>query len=386
MTRKEQEELAMIKSNISVDLINRQVNFKYTFIRDVNLLHDNRRQAIAIDTKLESRLKAKQELIDYNKEIRDFLDRGVLRELSNHELESWEGPVNYISHHGVLKPGSATTKLRVVSNSSLDNNNSGLSLNDCLPKVPNTLVPLIQLTVAWRSYQHCVVWDLSKAYNVVHTTDKELHLRRLVRRWGDDQDDWLTFGLTQMHFGDRCAMCNLEVAKAKVADLGQDINPEAVAMIKMTYVDDGAGGGSKETFDRLIGEETSDKEGNLSYSGTVAQIFALGGFTIKVMVWDGESRSPIIDKLGGGVLGLEWDPVSDYINMHLAVNLSLKKANIRLGPEITLDDLSQLSEIPLTKRIGISQINTIYDPLGLLAPLTIRYKLTLQKIAGLSLG
>ena len=151
-------------------------------------------------------------------------------------------------------------------------------------------------------------------------------------------------------------------------------------------VDDGAGKGTKETVDRLIGEETSDDEGNLSYSGTVAQIFALGGFTIKVMVRDGESRSPIIDKLGGGVLGLEWDPVSDYINMHLAVNLSHKKANIRLGPEITLDDLSQLSEIPLTKRIGISQINTIYDPLGLLAPLMIRYKLTLQKIASLSLG
>ena len=39
----------------------------------------------------------------------------------------------------------------------------------------------------------------------------------------------------------------------------------------------------------------------------------------------------------------------------------------------------------MTKRIGVSQINAIYDPLGLLAPLTIRYKLTLQKIASLSL-
>ena len=79
-------------------------------------------------------------MLAYNKEFQEFLDRGVLRQLTKHELESWEGPVNYISHHGVLKPGSTTTKLRVVSNSSLDNNNSGLSLNDCLPKVPNTLV------------------------------------------------------------------------------------------------------------------------------------------------------------------------------------------------------------------------------------------------------
>ena len=86
------------------------------------------------------------------------------------------------------------------------------------------------------------------------------------------------------------------------------------------------------------------------------------------------------------MLGLVWDPVSDYISMYLAVNLSHKKANVRRGPKITLDDLSQLSEIPLTKRIRISQINTIYDPLGLLAPLTIHLNLTLQKMTSLSLG
>ena len=114
----------------------------------------------------------------------------------------------------------------------------------------------------------------------MHTTNQELHLRRLVWRWGDDQSDWLTFGLTRMHLGDRCAMCGLEVSKVKVADLGQDISLEAVALIKMTYVDDGSGGGTMDTVDRLIGEEASDDKGNLSYSGTVAQIFALGGFMI----------------------------------------------------------------------------------------------------------
>ena len=157
-------------------------------------------------------------------------------------------------------------------------------------------------------------------------------------------------------------------------------------MIKKTYVDDGSGGGTKNTVDRLIGKEIADKDGNLRYKGTVAQILALGCFSIKVMVKNGKTRPHIIDKLGGDVLGLAWDPASDSINMHLAVNVSLKKANVRLGPKINLDNLDQLSDIPLTKRIGISQINAIYDSLGLLAPLTIRYKLTLQKITSLSLG
>ena len=189
-----------------------------------------------------------------------------------------------------------------------------------------------------------------------------------------------------MHFEDRCAMCGLEVAKTKVADLGKNIDPAAVDMIKMTYVDDGSGGGTKETVDRLIGEETTDAKGNLIYSGTVNQIFALGGFSLKVMVRDRESLPDITEKLGGGVLGLSWDPLHDDISMHLAVNMSLKKANVRLGPELTESELHYIALIPLSKRIAVSQVNAIYDPLGLLAPLTIRYKLTLQKITSLSLG
>ena len=59
-----------------------------------------------------------------------------------------------------------------------------------------------------------------------------------------------------------------------------------------------------DTVDRLIGEETSDEQSNLTYSGTVAQIFALGGFSLKVIVRDGESRPKIIDKLGGRERGV----------------------------------------------------------------------------------
>ena len=125
-------------------------------------------------------------------------------------------------------------------------------------------------------------------------------------------------------------------------------------------MDDGSRGGAQETVERLIGNEIADKDGNLSYTGTVSQIFALGGFSIKVMVRNGETRPHIINKLRGGVLGLAWNPTSD-----------LKKDNVRLGSMINLETLDQLTNMPLTKWIGISLINAIYDPLCLLAPLTI---------------
>ena len=98
---------------------------------------------------------------------------------------------------------------------------------------------------------------MSKAYNVVLTFVEELHMRRLVWRWGRGEGEWETYGFTRMHFGDRPAMAGLEVAKHKVADLGANIDPLAAQMIKKGYVDDGAGGGSKEDVERLIGDETA---------------------------------------------------------------------------------------------------------------------------------
>ena len=128
----------------------------------------------------------------------------------------------------MLKPGSATTSLRVVSNSSLDNNNSGLWNNDILPKGPNALCPLQQSLAHWRTQQNVVVADLAKAYNTVLTYPEEMHMRRLMWRWGKTEDKWLTYGLTKMHFGDRPAACGLEVVKRLVAEAGADIDPKAV--------------------------------------------------------------------------------------------------------------------------------------------------------------
>ena len=64
-----------------------------------------------------------------------------------------------MSHHGVPKPRSTATTLRVVCNSSLDNDNCGVSYNDLLPKGPNTLVPLLQVLITWRIYEEVVIWD-----------------------------------------------------------------------------------------------------------------------------------------------------------------------------------------------------------------------------------
>ena len=67
------------------------------------------------------------------------------------------------------------------------------------------------------------------------------------------------------------------------------------------------------------------------YMGTVAKIMSLGGFKIKYMICNGETRPEILELYGGSVLGLPWDTSEDMIRLSMDVNLSPKKEGIRTG-------------------------------------------------------
>ena len=66
--------------------------------------------------------------------------------------------------------------------------------------------------------------------------------------------------------------------------------------------------------------------------------------------------------------------------MKLEVNLSEKVQKIRQGQAVTPVTIDLLDQTVLTRRIMLSQVYAIYDPLGLLSPITIKYKLVLQKM------
>ena len=126
---------------------------------------------------LEKRLTRNKTRHIYNAEFRGYVERGVFKELTKVEMETWEGPVNYISHHGVPKQSSGTTTLRLVSNSSLKNAQSGgVSYNDFLVKGPNSLQPHLQVIADFRMLPNVVTWDYAKAYNTVHTYPEEMHI------------------------------------------------------------------------------------------------------------------------------------------------------------------------------------------------------------------
>ena len=134
-----------------------------------------------------------------------------------------------------------------------------------------------------------MIWDYEKAYHTIHTHPPEMHLRRIVWRFSPE-DEWETYGVNRMMFGDKPATTALEVVKRKVADLGVSIDPAASEMIKDGYSDDGVAGGEDEDVDRMMGERVDPTTGESIYEGTVPKIVGLGGFKIKYMVRSGKNR------------------------------------------------------------------------------------------------
>ena len=117
----------------------------------------NKDQVVTMARQLESRSIREGLLDSYNSEFRKYVDRGTFVEIGDEERRDYKGPVQLISHHGVLS-GSATTPLRIVNNTSLKN--GSLSLNDCLPKGPNSLNSIFDIGVRFLSFEKGVVFDL----------------------------------------------------------------------------------------------------------------------------------------------------------------------------------------------------------------------------------
>ena len=162
---KEEEEFRLIDESITVE--NGKTLCKFPFIKDPNVLSNNRLPMLKRSERLEQSLKRSNLLDSYNEEFQKFLDRGVISEVNEEDLKSYEGPQNYISHHGVLQPWKVTTPLRIVSNSSQDNR--GHSVNSCLPKGPNCLSNLYEMLLKFRAYEVSLVFDILKAYHTLNT-------------------------------------------------------------------------------------------------------------------------------------------------------------------------------------------------------------------------
>ena len=376
LTFKEQEEGKLIRSSMTFDKPNKEIRVCYPYNPKIDEVfspkNTNKPLAERMAQNLFKSLIKDNLLETYTENFIDMEKRGAIRELTEEEMAEWEtngNPINYCSHHAVLKD-SKSTACRSVCNSSLKHN--GTTLNLLLPKGPKALSNLLHVLMRFRMRPYVVICDLKKAYNSIKTSLKDCHLRRLM--WYRLEDlstpnpKLRTFGMECMAFGDTPAQAYLEYAKEGVSDyIKNDMKEPSLAsdMIKMSYVDDIA----------LSLETEAEAE---EYAQKLPTGFGSYGFRIKEIFIGGKDYQQKSEHAKQLLFGHLYDLNNDTIELRFSVNFSSKKRSQKTGPNLTSE--SDLTNLVMTKRKVMSLVSSQYDPLGLVSIFLAKYKIFLARL------
>ncbi|XP_046145697.1 uncharacterized protein LOC114881477 [Osmia bicornis bicornis] len=189
----------------------------------------------------------------------------------------------------------------------------------------------------------------------VHPADWDL--QRIL--WSDPQGKTVCYQLTTVTYGTRSAPF---LAARALLQLVQDEGPRyplaVPPLLKGRYVDDILGGGDTAKEAEAVAVQ-------------LTQLCMAGGFPLqkwtsncpellKVLSEDGDAPHQTLDfsDITTKILGLSWQPLADHFWFSAAR---------------TFRDA-------VTKRTILSEVARLFDPLGFLAPLTIRAKILLQEL------
>ena len=375
MSLVDERELEIIKSGLTYrleDAHSKEPHWdaSYPWKEDPSTLPNNRRAVEATFRRSEKRLEKEPAWKEaYKREMHNMLDRGAAVLLSQAEIDKWKGPVWWINHLVAPNPHSTSTPVRIVWNSSQDF--EGVSMNSILLKGPDVLNPIRAVLLRFREGEHAAIGDISKMYNSVWLEELEVHLHRFL--WRDSPAEEIRdYAVVRVNMGDRPAGCISQVAMRETAGLPQfsHLVDEKSVIIDNAYVDD-------------VFASNKDPERLSEILEGVTTILAAGGFHLKPWVRSGhsgrESEEPAEPKTlllpnqlqaeDNKALGVGYHVEEDKLFIMVGVNFSTRKRKMRVEEDLTEEEVEEKTPDPLTRRMLLSQVAGLYDPIGLATPM-----------------
>lgn len=266
----------------------------------------------------------------------------------------------YLPYHEVTREDKTTTKVRIVFNASSKGTN-GVSLNDNLMVGPTLQPELRHAIMRWRTYPICLTADIIKMYRQILVTEEDADFQRILWR-EDPKQDVGEYKLLRLTFGTSSAPYLAVKTLIQLAeDEGKGYELTTKRIKRDFYVDDFMSG-------------CQTKEEALKIYEEINLILNKGGFTLQKWnsndeevrkMFNGKEKSDEEKELDdryevkNKILGLTWNTKRDEFDY--AVQL----------PPITY---------PVTKRMVVSDIARLYDPLGWIAPSIVIAKILIQKL------
>ena len=295
---------------------------------------------------------------DYGGIIREQLETNIIETAP----EEVKGREFYIPHKPVIRHNAASTKLRVVYDASARASPNAPSLNECLNPGPALQNKLWDVLVRQRFFAVAIFGDIQKAFLQIRIKEQERDALRFHWRVNEDSD-LETYRFTRALFELACSPFLLGGVIEQHMDSWKDAMPEMIESLrKSLYVDDLLSGG-------LTLEKARERK------NCAIEIFSDAKFTLHkwssnmTELEDSRDTEEVSNELtfakqqlgaqptDSKVLGLPWDKTTDTLTVPF--------------PQ---------GETPSTKREVLKQLAKIYDPLGLVTPLTLQGKMIYRDI------
>ena len=253
----------------------------------------------------------------------------------------------------------------------------GHVLNEYWAKGPDLLNNILGVLLRFREYEVAFIGDIKKMYHTVATNVLDQHTHRFLWRDMETTKEPDIYVIQRVSFGDKPSGAIATVALRKTAEMGKDQFPEASQVIlNNTYMDD-------------IIDSVNNRTKAKQITDDIEKLLNKGGFKLKEWTYSEDRSSRHEPKIPmepstatEKVLGVIWDPTTDNFHYKVKLSLSPKKKPTRTHKDATPANVPPTYSVPevLTKRMILSQVNSIYDPLGLAGPYTVRAKILMRKL------
>ena len=266
---------------------------------------------------------------------------------------------SYLPHHGVLKTSSVPNKIRVVFNASQPST-SGTSINDMMMNGGIVQPTLIQVFLRFRLPIHVFCTDITKMYRMIEVHETNQNMQLIL--WKPNLEERTkVFRLKTVTYGTVAApFLATRVLNQLAADEQHRFPLASAALLNNTYVDDIMAGCDSLKDVQNLQNELVNILGSAQMalhkwsSNTPALLHTIEQDNLEPPVSINEKFNAVVK-----TLGMTWDPAQDLFTFKISLTNDTR---------------------PSTKRSVLSQISSIFDPLGLLAPVIVTVKLFMQHL------
>ena len=299
----------------------------------------------------------------YCETVRKYIQDGHARPIDEEDHKA--AKTRYLPHHGVFREDRATTKCRVVFDSSAITHD-GQSLNSCLLKGPKLQPDLGHVLIRFRCHRIGIMADIKKMFLQIKLRRQDQNSHRFLWRNPHTHRSPEVYCMTRMTFGDNPSpFLSIATVQKHGKDHERDHPTAAKEVSENMYVDDILTGAPKD-------------ESAVNLRDELCNLYSKGGF--QLTKWTSNSgkimeTTPLRDRAPTLVPTTEPEKMSDSLKV-LGTSWNTKDDILMFTNASSI----LTEKDPKTNRRLISLYSRVFDPMGLLTPFLLIPKLLFQEL------